>query len=353
MAVRKTSRSKLLNGACVLVAIAVVGVGSFTVGRESSSEQLDTAVATTIRPADVDPTVDDEAAADDDAGDQPDDESADVTGRTPQPGEDEDFVETFEGNAGFDRFDRGGFHRGVDFHGFEMEARGESTWMGDHDENCGDPGSQRVLDKVDREGSFYTCRDHLMTSVGHVDSYSLAWFSPNQTFTTETTDTVSWDVNSTFLGSRQWWEVTLVPVDFDSGQANCRHCTAEVGAADIITSADDHDILRIGGPSGGDQPQVNGVHPTFVRLCNPGVNALDQEGCDSKPIRRTWTIVDNRNGTVTLSFLDNEWTFEASFPDGEFVVMFKDHNYTPDKSCGQIRNNCPGYTWHWDNIIVT
>ena len=51
-----------------------------------------------------------------------------------------------------------------------------------------------------------------MTSVGDTSGYSIAWFSPKQTFQAGATTQVSFDVNVTDLGNRQWWEVSLVPV---------------------------------------------------------------------------------------------------------------------------------------------
>jgi hypothetical protein len=41
-------------------------------------------------------------------------------------------------------------------------------------------------------------------------------------------------------------------------------------------------------------------------------------------------------------------SFAGSFPDEPWRVVFKDHNYTPDKDAIPI-----GHTWHWDNIVIT
>ena len=62
----------------------------------------------------------------------------------------------------------------------------------------------------------------------------------------------------------------------------------------------------------------------------------------------TSSITDNGNGTITVDYA-GVWTetFSGSFPD-EFRVVFKDHNYTPDKDGRPI-----GHAYHWDNIIVS
>jgi hypothetical protein len=127
------------------------------------------------------------------------------------------FVETFDDNRGLERFDHGIYHRdGV------MIA--QTSWSGDHDAACGPPETQRDVRRDVVDESFYLCRDHLMTSIGDTSGYSTGWFSPKQTFLGATE--VSWDVNVTDLGVRQWWEVAIVPASFRSGVDACPVCSA-------------------------------------------------------------------------------------------------------------------------------
>ena len=119
-----------------------------------------------------------------------------------------DFVVSFDGNVGFDRFDYGLWHR-------DDHVGVSATWTGDHDTNCGSPDTQRPIQRDRWQGSFYLCRDHMMTSVGETSGYSLAWFTPKQTFTDQ--KVVSWDVNVTDLGGRLWWEVMIYP-ESDGGR---------------------------------------------------------------------------------------------------------------------------------------
>ena len=151
---------------------------------------------------------------------------------TAGPPSDALFEETFAGNTGMDRFRRGVYQRNVDVH--DYYGRSGGSWKGDHPLGCsipGDPYTTRTL-RWDPDESmaqrvataFYNCNDHMMTSMGDVDGYSLVWFSPNQTFTN--VRRVCWDVNLTNLGNRQWWEVAIVPV----GEPEL---FADVGAADL------------------------------------------------------------------------------------------------------------------------
>ena len=250
------------------------------------------------------------------------------------------FVETFTGNTGLDRFNTGIYHRDE----FVMAT---TQWTGDHDLNCGSPDTQRTISRSNPSDSFYMCKDHLMTSIGDTAGYSLGWFTPRQTFTGVTK--VSWDVNITDLGARQWWEVNIVPASFNSGVASCPQCAVQ----DFVKTA-----AMLPGYPRGSVVVGNGAYGKDINVSTDGVNRnvaqyqstcmFDPEACASKTIRRTFSITDNRNGTITVNYGGfKTFTVPGSFPAGGFNVVFKDHNYTPDKDGVPV-----GHTWHWDNIII-
>ena len=247
------------------------------------------------------------------------------------------FVETFDGDTGLGRFDTGVFHRQD---GFEPGK----VWQGDHDESCGAPTTTRSLTAADPADSFYLCRDHMMTSVGHVAPYSVAWFSPKVDFSTDDVSRVSWDVNVTDLGGRQWWEVGIVPADWSSGEPSCPQCSVVSFLSDPA-HLPAHPRGSIVVQAGVSKPLVNGEALHYRGLCRDW--PLDPEGCGSKKIRRSFSVTDNKNGTVTIDFggIFTE-TIAGSFPK-DFAVVFKDHNYTPDKDGKPV-----GYTWHWDNVVI-
>lgn len=262
---------------------------------------------------------------------------------TTQPPAGVQFLETFTAGAGLDRFDFGVYHRD----GTLVATR---QWQADHDMACGDPTATSRAVHRDTDEWIFTCRDHLMTSIGDTSGYSTGWFAPKQTFTGARS--VSWDVNVTDLGNRQWWEVSIVPVSFASGVSSCPHCSANntvaatAGLPDYPTGA----VVVGNGPLGfNPRFTTNGqtVNPTSWQLvCRQNGDELDTEGCASKAIRRTFTLTDNGNGTITCRCFGQTWTRQGSFP-AEFRLVIKDHNYTPDKD-GPVA----GHTWHWDNIRV-
>jgi hypothetical protein len=251
------------------------------------------------------------------------------------------FVETFDGDTGIDRFRLGVFHRDTDVqsHG-DLEGR----WVADHDihaDDCGNPHEHsHMVTKSDRPAAFYVCRDHMMTSIGHVDSYSIAWFSPDVTFLDQRT--VSWEVNSTWLGGRQWWEVSIVPVAApDLSCIDWLPCDVDVYSPGTVVVSNRDSAVRLWVDE--EEQRID-----WREICKGDVEyQLDAEGCTSKALRRPWSVSDNRDGTLTIRFDEHSWTAPGSFPDGPFRVVFKDHNYTPDKDGVPV-----GHTWHWDSIVI-
>jgi hypothetical protein len=255
------------------------------------------------------------------------------------------FVETFTGNTGLQRFRTGVQHRDGDIHGFGLGAPGERTWPADHDHNCGPPDTKRILDKTDRAGSFFNCRDHMMTSMGHVDGYSVVWFSPDQTFAH--IKRVCWDVNvsSNLLGHRQWWEVGILPVD----QPDVFAIDWLAGTFNVPNYGEVGAVVLGFGPDNPPYPKLS--------VGNDVVGGGSVNDADRNDIakRVPHCLRDNGNGTITYSndTPSGGFTAPGSFPAGQLKVVFKDHNYTPDKDCGHLPGGvCASYTWHWDNIIV-
>lgn len=252
----------------------------------------------------------------------------------------DDFVETFDGNDGLERFASDVFHR-------DEVMMAATSWSADHDMACGTPDTQRTVHRDRPDESFFVCRDHLMTSVGDTSGYSIAWFSPDNdgdgrpdVFSSETTDHVSWAVNVTELGARQWWEVVLVAegtpflttTDWIAATANIEPYHVETIAVGTGPFGNDGNIFT----NGASHDPLGWGH----------VSDADPEGSASKAIRRPFSIRDNGDGTITFEFLGDRYTYEGQFPE-RFEVYFKDHNYTPDKDGIPI-----GHTWHWDEISV-
>jgi hypothetical protein len=111
-------------------------------------------------------------------------------------------------------------------HPKEQFTKRYRPFLADHDEACNGPDPaifplpQREVFTVQTSNgefpdeSFYICKNHMMSSMGEVDWYSLASFWPRQEFDFSDGGTLEFDVNIS-LGHtiRHWWEVMIVPRD--------------------------------------------------------------------------------------------------------------------------------------------
>ncbi len=271
------------------------------------------------------------------------------------------FEEDFTGNQGLERFSYGAYHRnlgyGVAGSNFVRWGDGNAghggSWTGDHDLNCGSPDTQRSFTTSKNNPEYnnvaYNCRDHMMTSMGDVDNYSIVWFSPNETL--NDVKEISFNVNLTYQGRRQWFKVGLVSEErynrMYSGGSCLKSCqvpgfiVSDIGASGVQHPLQGNDILVAtwgGGASGGDGGGM--------KIGDTKVGYSENSGND-KATRFPVTLRDNGNGTVSFIVNGVTTTRSGSFPTGPARVVFYDHNYTPDKDGRPI-----GHTLHWDNIKV-
>jgi RTX calcium-binding nonapeptide repeat (4 copies) len=276
------------------------------------------------------------------------------------------FSADFTGDTGLERFRRGAFHRERDaFQPPRPDWVSDTPWQADHDNrlaDCGDPTTNHhPVQARDSSMSFhdldltYVCRGHLMSTMGDVSGYSVTWFSPNQSFSSINEVCFDASINGGLTGDRQWWEVAVQPVN-----------TADVSAIEWLAGTAN---LPSYGDVGATVLSFGPANPHYYRISvrdisDEGVGGGDSTAYNDMRIRRAHCFTDNKNGTLrfqswvrnadgTLGTRLNDDTVSGSFPAGNLKVVFKDHAYTPVKSCWQFPDSiCASYTFHWDNIVV-
>jgi hypothetical protein len=275
------------------------------------------------------------------------------------------FLEDFTGDTGINTLTTGVWHRAIN----EGQPLPGYSWNADHADHgnghCGSPFTDRPVSATDgapnNEQMVFLCRSvdgdpakaHLMTTMADADGYSVVWFKPNMTFTDAAHNTVSWDVNVTDLGGRQWWEVAIVPV-------SAPDVTAHRDVADIpnLPVYPNGSVVVGNGPFGGEfniwAANDQRVYDNTLCFRPDRPSSIDPVGCADRAKRRAFTVTDNDNGTVTVTMnIETEtktWTVAGDFPD-EFKVVMKSHVYTPSKDYAGI--DPIRFTWHWDNIAVS
>lgn len=201
----------------------------------------------------------------------------------------------------------------------------------------------------------------LRSAVGDTSGYSIGWFTPRQTFTRAAQPTVSWEVNLTNLGSRQWWEVIVIPAgdsthylplqDQRGDGTDCKVCVTADWLAGVfgVNGYAPHDVVVGNGPFGGDVNITTGAAGRYDgwQSLHGDFGLLTPEQSNGSGLFR-FQVTDNFDGTLTIDYggLFTQ-TVPGSLP-AQYEVVFKDHNYTPDKD-GQGFN---GHTWFWDKIRI-
>ncbi len=288
----------------------------------------------------------------------------------------EGFFQDFTGNTGLDDFDVWVFHRNDDLYDSNSNVNNNSggTWLGDHVDlgngQCGGANTSRELHhhsdmpQEERATAVYVCNPpnnnpHLMTSMGDVDNFSLIAFSPKVVF--DSVSEVSFEVNLTDLGNRQWWKVGVITEELYNSQWN--YYNDDVVPGFLITDVGPANLGGLNGPDRLVATWSGGVSAGYPGRMMIGDTNADYNGTvyddvtgsrvranptpTDKGTRHDVSLVDNGDGTVTFTVAGIGGTKPGSFPECPCRVLFWDNNYTPDKDTNPI-----GHTWHWDDIAV-
>ena len=238
----------------------------------------------------------------------------------------------------------------------------------DHAEDCAGPNpevsplpshpviSDHKSSNSNPDQSFFLCKNHMMTSMGEVDPYSVTAFWPRQEFDFSDGGVVEFDVNinrgHTF---RHWFEVMIVPRD-----------QIRLGAGPEDSPIDEHYpadriVFEYRRATRGIKVGTAGIDPEgwLVNERDKGEYdwnywyALypDDPAVTDRRIRRTMRL-QLQDSQIVWGIEKADGTFDeyiVEVPDGmpfdRGIVMFKTHSYTPSKD-----NNNDTFTFHWDNI---
>lgn len=199
------------------------------------------------------------------------------------------------------------------------------------------------------DASFFICRDHLMSSMGDVEGYSVSAFWPRQEFDFSAGGVLEFDVNLT-SAARSWWEVVIVPRE-----------QLRVGAARVWLPIDEtypseRILLDFSGGKRRLEVGTGGIDPEgWIGSASDWASWADlhpnDPGVSDRRVRRrmrleisdqylVWSIAQ-ADGTLDSLTLD----LPSGLPFDRGLVVFKTHAYTPRKD-----GNLDSYTFHWDNI---
>lgn len=238
-----------------------------------------------------------------------------------------------------------------------------TTYPADHASDCMGPDpamsplpqhavtTSHLSNSTFPDESFFICKNHMMSSMGDVEAYSVTAFWPRQEFDFSYDGILEFDVNINDNHPRSWFEVMIVPRN-----------ELKVGAAPWYLPIDET------------YPKDRLVFKfdfTMKRYVQVGTGAIDPAGItaeasdwigwsdkypndpanEDRRIRRTMRIYI-RGNEITWSIEKADGSFDdlvVPLPEGlpftQGLVVFKTHAYTPKKE-----GNFSNYTFHWDNI---
>ncbi len=238
----------------------------------------------------------------------------------------------------------------------------------DHGEDCGGPDPalsplpQHTVHTTQHstgsnpDPSFFVCRDHMMSSMGDVEGYSVSSFWPRQEFDFANGGTLEFDVSIAGAhGNRSWWEVMIVPRDElkvapgpDDSPISEKYPENRI----VLDFRRNVRSIRVGtgrtAPDGwvANRTQQGRFDFAWWRDLHP-----DDPALDDRRVRRTMRVRLDRErivwGIETPEGSFDEWSVDVpgGLPFTRGLILFKTHAYNPTKD-----GNHNSYTFHWDNI---
>ena len=201
-------------------------------------------------------------------------------------------------------------------------------------------------------GAVFQCANHVMTAIQD-DGYGVVYLTPPQMVDFANGGTVSFDLSTEKLSTRDWWDITVSP--FLDSQA--LPLLSELSQGVDLQNPNRNSIV-ITTDNGQGAPNLKIVRSGSVQSLGGSGQAASasiaggtNQAATRQPFRLTMTpthIRFERLGSATgaaLVFVDQDVT-SLNWTQG--VVQFGHHSYNPTKDGA----GSPG-TWHWDNIAVS
>lgn len=239
------------------------------------------------------------------------------------------------------------------------------SYPADHNDQCAGPNpavsplpqhevvTSHYSNGSNPDDSFYVCKNHMMSSMGHVSDYAVTSFWPRQEFDFSNGGYLEFDVNINDGHSRSWFEILITP------REELKIASAPESLPIDETYPKDRIVLQYFF-SQKRQVEVgsNALSPLGVIAAKGDTNSTvwrykypNDPALNDRRIRRTMRIYLNDNQIVwgiekeDGSFDDLVVNVPQGLPFTKGLVVFKTHAYTPEKD-----GNWDRYTFHWDNI---
>ena len=237
----------------------------------------------------------------------------------------------------------------------QVHSRDHDRWFNlepinaQHGADCSGPPASHV--NTSYAGSVFICNNHLMTAI-NASGYGVIYLTPNQLFDFSEGGSVTFDISTERMSTRDWWDVQITPWDQNLALPLLSDLSQGVDLQSFPA-----DMISIATDNGEGSPVLKVVRNGSVQSYQAGWAVSPPSAGVTVPnqaaTRQTFkfTVANGRmkferlaSATApALTFWDVAAT--ANFTSG--IVQFGHHSYTPTKDGAGV----PA-TWHWDNIQV-
>ncbi len=235
----------------------------------------------------------------------------------------------------------------------QIHSRNNGTWYeldpmdAQHGEDCGPPPASHPTHGR-HASAVFLCRNHLMTAL-NAGGYGVVYLTPNQLFDFSSGGTLTFDISTERMSSRDWWDVIISPYEDNLALPLISDLSAGVDL-----QGEPRNAIHIGTDNGEGHPALKVLRDgELIRPAPHGAGANEgiPETVNQAATRQRFqlTIANGRMSFARLASATAPgivfWdvAFEPHFTVG--VVQFGQHSYTPTKDGAGV----PA-TWHWDNI---
>lgn len=237
----------------------------------------------------------------------------------------------------------------------QVHSRDSGTWnslepmQAQHGPDCAGPPATHTTSSY--EGAVFQCRDHVMTAL-NASGYGVIYLTPNQLVDISSGGTVSFEISSERMSTRDWWDIWITPyadnvaLPFNLGEVDL--AGAPRNAVQItIDNAEGAPVLIT--HTNGASRQFNdsfGTAPT-----TRGITAGTNEAAVRQTMRLTISPTRVKFERVASATATAIVFFDRAIPALSWrqgVVQFGHHSYNPTKD-----GSGDPATWHWDNVTIS
>jgi hypothetical protein len=227
-----------------------------------------------------------------------------------------------------------------------------------HGADCGPPPATHPVHTLAE--STYLCKNHMMTAIsGSTDAYTTygsIYFTPAQMLDwSGGPASLSWQVSTQRLSSRDWWQVNLTPYSQNLVMPTELGDVAYQGLPDTGLE------MRIDNTECGNGQQFGSFIRVF-KVTNGGTDDITQQmPCIETTVPPSFTTrtqfqvdISQNHLKVYMPGTTTVWYDGAiSLPFSQAVVQFSHHSYNPAKGEDPDGSQGQANTYHWSGVDIS